>query len=453
MKHQKFALLAGAVTLILLVSACSQAVFQADSPAYPTFSLVGAPDRDVTYELRVTGPGMEPISRTGIGPTSGSLTLPVPAGRNRTFELLAENDVYSGFVTTSLAGGRENRVPVPMLPGPVFVDARGNRLIQIRDFGSTVETDAEDEIIPGTVRAFFPSEITPDNQTDVLFSSIGQLIVPWIGDFIDLLVFSKLSLGTEPTIVGDNISSGLASAIAAHPTRNSVVIGAAGFDNPLDLTLTEIDVSSGTVTETITVETVSEWFQVEDLGGEPFIGFEGIAVDRNDVAWVVLFEGNDGNELVLVGISLVSGNVVATQSIQSGVSFRNYNRVAAGLQPPRVDIRTIRDAVVIVLSGTTSEHPPIYRYDSINGLVSWGTGTDAADPTPGEFWGPRQFVATRRDNELIIIDQKDDDRSDFSPDPNLDGIGRLVRFQFGTTDGWQTFGEGEFEFFDTGFSG
>ncbi|MFW6387702.1 MAG: hypothetical protein ACOC0B_00365, partial [bacterium] len=83
--------LAGALVFLVLLAGCSDLGVGSTEPAYPRFSLTGSPDREVSYDLRITGPDMSPITRSNIGPTSGSVTVEIPAGRNRSFELLARD--------------------------------------------------------------------------------------------------------------------------------------------------------------------------------------------------------------------------------------------------------------------------------------------------------------------------------------------------------------------------
>ncbi|MFP4510985.1 MAG: hypothetical protein ACLFNQ_12760 [Spirochaetaceae bacterium] len=434
MKYQKTALLSGAVTLVLLMSACSQAVFQSDTPAYPTFNLVGAPtDRNVTYELNITGDGMTPITRTGIGPTSGSLTLEVPAGRDRTFELLAENDVYSGITTTSLAGGRENRVTLPILPGPVFVDFDGGteepgpRLFQIRDLGvpSSSVTDEDDN----RGREVFLSEFTP---VDVAYGATSGLL--YVLDEFAGQIATLDDLSDSENI--DNLDG-----------PDEII------SNPL---LLDVNEAAGTVV----LMTFNAFYtnDIQDPGVWTESSFEsgsdapptGVAISDDGFLYVVadIYVFEDDVEVSGPALLRINPDVPEDRQYVTLPGTQSVPGYSAFSGPPTWgDVRIIDDRVYVISAVAGEGNPAVYQYDLDLDLVAeWGTTTTASEPEDGEFWGPRRFVATRRDDELIVIDQKD------NFEEPLDGSGRLVRFEFGTTDGWQTFGEGEFGFFDTSVS-
>ncbi len=471
MKHQKTALLAGAVTLILLVSACSQAVFQTDSPAYPTFSLVGAPDRDVTYELRVTGPGMEPITRTGIGPTSGSLTLPVPAGRNRTFELLAENDVYSGVATSSLFAGRENRVRVPMLPGPVFVDYdrtgfTGEKIYQFRDLRVPIVTDGEGDIIEGLVRVA-DSEAEPsisdlDPILDVAYLENGSLAVLSVDTNDDnpyrLQLFNDFDFrsGSESwrneIVIGNPPGTSFApprfdASLIVGPQNN--IVGVVAVSSALgDVSTLEgrfFDAESGDSIEDLTFS-----IDISDVGltvaeGETDRRLVQRAIfDSSGSLWLLTIE-KDGL-LPSVSFTLISLDI-ANETVMDVIPVPGdftvpYSDSLSG--PYWADMALWNDQLVIVHSATISGEPPVIRFNPMTeSFKSWGESTTNEDPRPGEFLGPRRFIATRRRNEFVVVDQQSGN-SQFSAQP-----GRVVGFRFGTTEGWQTFGENEFGFFHT----
>ena len=171
---------AAIAVLALFLVGCGDLVTAPQEGAYPRFSLTGdIPDRVDAFDVRVEGPDMAPIEEE-LTREDGEITFEVPAGRDRTFELLAQDDVYSARRTVSLAPGRETTLDMDVYPGPVFrVAATGETqeagLVQIRDLGvaASAVTDTDD----GRGRKIDASETSLQGPLEFSYDSSGRLSV------------------------------------------------------------------------------------------------------------------------------------------------------------------------------------------------------------------------------------------------------------------------------------
>lgn len=435
---------------LLFLGACSDVALQSLQRAYPQFSLVGAPDRPVTFDLSIDGPGMDTIGPVEVGPEQRSTVLEIPAGRNREFSFVAQDDVYSGHAVASIAGGRETTVTVPIVPGPVFVDLDGGelesgpRVVQVRDLN--VPSDSVESETDGRGRMWSNSQVL-----DAGYDTSGRLwLLRWFGEGPVFTEFYSSWGDAEPEPVESvslEIGAGdipTTAAVAVDYERIAVGGEAAGeTGNAVSL----FDFAGGAL----------DLPEIE-INGEPLNipAVSGLAFDNEGSLWAVGFafvddEGSEGSGLTPVVVKYDPGVGVADYRLLPGDFF-----VPTPLRVPWADIAATDDGVFIASSTYPADssgpndindldHPVLYRYDYDMRLNdTWGRRSTLENVGASEFWGPRRFAATRNPEQLIVIDQKDAGEFD-----NLDGTGRLVEFEFGTTNGWQEFGRGEYELFDT----
>ncbi len=425
-----------AVITAFLLFACSDPATQSAAASYPTFSFVGAPNREITYDLSITAPDMRPIELTDIGPTTGSVRVEVPAGPDRLIDMRARNDIYSGSTTRTLRAGRTENVRLHLLPGPVFVDRGGAGesdpgVIQVRDLGVPVESVFDGE------------------------SGLGRF-APFDGPVH--LETGFTADGTLWSLVDSEVAT-----IEVYGAWEDLVNGS--FENPIDLAGLDLDAIAADIS------TSHDWIAVggvhdqdegialfDDAGNrndnfrsEPefqVASASGLAFGGSDLLFAVGEIIHEGNTLVAIARFDIANDTEDHRELPGNQSAPEYDD---GLNPPWADVRVIGSNVFVVSAAAGDGDASVYHFDlDLNLLGQWGNRTNSGSPDSGEFWGPRRFVATRRENELIVIDQKDDDQH-MSPDPELDGTGRLVRFEFDSNNGWQVFGEGDFGFFDTRF--
>lgn len=408
----------GVMFVIVTVSGCVGPLSGVEESVYPRFSLVDDfPDRVQEVELTVEGPGMSTIRNT-MTRDDRSLVLEIPTGQNRTIQLLTD-DVYSSRVTTNLATGRTYEFFLPLLAGPVYVDTQGNRVVQIRDL-SGVGQRAYDG--PGGEPNGNPFELT--EPIDAAYDATGRL---WVASQDSLAVFSDLSEGAEPVVENSDVGEILAIAVDSANRKTYFVTDTTAFVGSKQMVISKVDLHDDLL----------------ELADQPLLIIDdidvyGMDLGPNGVLYLVRSSEND-DEVIIEGYDandfdsgpLYSANIQATLwNMQANTT-------------PIADVRaTDRGVLVVVAHADTAN--TIYRYShTLSFQESWGSRSEEADPARGELWGPRRFVATRRENELIVIDQQVDE------DFNSSAPGRLVQFEFGTTDGWQTFDDGVSDYFDT----
>ena len=406
---------------------------RSSEPAYPRFSFVGAPNRDMTYDLTISASDMDPITLTDIGPTTGTVQVVVPAGPDRLIDMRARNDVYSGSTVHTLRPGRTETVQLRLLPGPVFLDRGGDGvsdpgLIQIRDLGVPVASVSDEQSGLGRFAPFAgPIHLETGFSADgTLWSLVDgevktiEVYGAW-DDLVDGSIEDPIELGA---LDFDPITADVST------TQDLIAVGGTG--------------GAGIALFNATGEIIEEFPGDVDFAIE---SVTGVSIAANDLLYAVgeVTDGTDTHTAVMrFDTAAGTENYTVLPGNQSAPEYDD------GLNPPWADIRVIGNNVFVVSAAAGEGEASAYRFDlDLNLQESWGERTNSGSPDTGEFWGPRRFVATRRENELIVIDQKDNDTE--GDDPDLDGTGRLVRFRFGTIGGWQAFGAGEFGFFDTKF--
>lgn len=167
--------------------------------------MVGAPERDVEFDLRVSGSGMETIRETVTTEDLADLgPFEVPARTDISFSLTARDDVYSGGTVERFGPGAEGSVEIPIYPGPVFVDDDSNTLYQVRDLSVDLVDDEG-----GAVRSFTGADLNVSgNIVDAEYGPEGLL---WVltDDDTTQTVYAFDSLGENPVASVGSITGGI----------------------------------------------------------------------------------------------------------------------------------------------------------------------------------------------------------------------------------------------------
>ncbi|MFP4644634.1 MAG: hypothetical protein ACLFM0_09790, partial [Spirochaetales bacterium] len=202
-----------------VIGACQLPNVEPQEPSAPRLSVTGAPEREVKFDLRISGAGMETIDERVTIDDLGDLgPYEVPARTDITFSLTARDDVYTGRAVERFGPGEEGDVEIDIYPGPVFVDVNGgdtfqlssgdvtSTLYQIRDAGVDIAGDDG-----GAVRSFTAGNLGLDGQiVDAEYGPEGLL---WVLTTDSIFVFD--SLEKEPIAdVGLEIESVTPRAIA-----------------------------------------------------------------------------------------------------------------------------------------------------------------------------------------------------------------------------------------------
>lgn len=403
--------------VVILLSSCADSGLLSD--AYPRFSLVGAPDRDLSFEYAISGPLMRSLSGV-LNADAQPTVVQVPAGPNRLIEVLSVDDVYSGRTTADLPSGITTTVTIRLFPGPVIVDYLGKQIVQIRDLTGAGERRVTETDLDGTV--FAPVDATYDS-TGALWVASYENGYGALYRFTDLsresVEFSYVTTdgGGPLAIAVDPVAKWVFCAIG-YPGEY-VYIARYGFDGEPD-------------------------FQWEIPNLDPLISVNvvsGMTVDANGNLHVFAGDLND----LIVGILTfdgATGELIGDFVPLPGEVPSHYMYMYD--PPPIGDILAAGEDLFVVSAVSGSDVPTVFRYDlQLELKDSFGTKTESDNPSAGEFWGPRRFAATRDLTQLMLIDQREGDFEE-------SGSGRVVGFHFGTSDDWMSFGEsGIYGFYDT----
>ncbi len=435
-----------ASVFLLLLSACADPTGPPADSVYPTFSFVGAPNRDVTYDLSITGPGMRPITLNEIGPTTGSVRVEVPAGPDRLIDMRARNDIYSGSTTRTLRAGRTENVRLQLLPGPVFVSqeigspqTEPTVLRVIRDL--SIPESAVVEASDGRARGWgYAGGVA----FDLAYDHRGRL---WTLDPMgQRIILANPSDPNEPEegsyidIGGEGEADGTSIALAASPANPYVYFGAENRVHRVDIS----DIENPIISTPIE--------QLFEPNGSANGIVHGLAVDSSENLFVLAAQDwlsnalelhkYEGDPLTITGAITIPSQTLPQSRYDGQPPFSDFSI-------PVGDLRVVASVIMVVVAANEPGDEVIFLYDKDNlgGLNSYGEYDPSSADEHEKFWGPRRFVATRDEDEVIIIDQKNDDTFG----PPIDGFGRLVRFDISSPDGRQTFEVDDMGFFITTF--
>ena len=401
-----------AAAAALLLAAC--AVEANGEAAYPRFSLVGTPRREVRYEYSISASDMRPITGR-VSSNDRTLIVEVPAGRDRRIEFKAIDDVYSGAATVDLRPGTRTSVAIRLHPGPVFADYRGGRLAQFRDVGGiglrTVE--AED------------AGVSPFRPADAEYDGVNGLWVVSNGGegTAGLFRVTDLSPRNKAVFIEDGRTPLQPTAVAVDSRARRVYVATIG---------------NGAAVHSVHLEDRSLDGQIVELGnldlglGVPVVS--GMTVDGFGRLHLLIYDNVGQGQVALVTIDGVEGRLLAGPVHLPNAGVPSYSNRAPAAHPIG-DVKTVGDELLVVTSAVPAGSPVVFRYDTNLRLrESWGMKGDADSTRPAVFRGPRRFVATREADPLLLIDQPDSDSE--TPEP-----GRIVAFRFGTTGEWATYEE------------
>ena len=415
-----------AVLTALFFASCGDGGLLGRGEAYPTFSLVGAPDRSLAYDYAISGPDMLPITGR-VAENETRVVVEVPAGADRLIQILSVGDVYSGRTTADLAPGATTVVTIRLYPGPVFVDFLGQQIVQIRDMSGAGQRSVGEVVDGASTYAL--------SAVDAAYEESGAL---WVasdfgGSGPELIRFYDLgALETEMDAVWPEYY-GL-RAVAVDTVEERLYAGVYDqyyYDEP---TIFAIGLD-GVYVENFVVELTDP-----ELGLEwPIVS--GLTVDTTGTVHALIFDSYGGATSGIARFHRETGQRIGDlKSLPGVVPEYSYGSPA----PPIGDLRAVGSDLFVVSAISEPGEAVIFRYNlQLELQDSWGRRTESGAPSAGEFWGPRRFAATRDPSQLVVIDQRDGGE-------NGPGSGRLVEFRYGTTEGWAVFGDrGEFEFFDT----
>ncbi len=339
-----------------------------------------APAAFSSYTVNVTAAGMIPIQQSF---TSSAITLTVPAGTARTFEVIAYVSAgdpsaalsFRGTTTLDLIAGQTVNAPVAMslnetkivVPDP-FPQGKPSRIVQINDMtGAGWIAKSGSQIgYTGGDSNFYPYDVDFDSRGRIYIAN-NRSSTPY-----DVVIRIDTMSSTTCTTLGTGGGSGI-RAIGIDRARNIVY-----YANSLNGTtsLRKYDLTTSTNTVITTPSAIN-------------------SITGIDVA-------SDGI-LYLVGTN-VSGypSIFRYEPTSNTVTNSYYNMsYFMGANDPKVM------PPYVYVTNTSLTGYMIFRFDlaDLGNQVNYGTlYTSGITTTQGYFYGPRRFVGIRND-ALIIIDE------------------------------------------------
>lgn len=374
-----------------------------------------APAAFSSVTVLVTGPDIAPLEKQFTA--TGSITLTVPAGNLRRFEVTAHVDPadpsaaasFKGTAVANLPGGETVNVPVVMVlhetkivipdPADYVFPYTNQRIVQINDMTGAgwIARLGADIGFPGSFR---PWSVDFDHRGRIYIANnngtSGSDVVIRINNMND----------TACVTMGSGSNSGI-NSVSIDRTNHYVYYATEG---PLNLRRCSLD---GTGDTALTVPS-------------SMVSINGLTV------------GPDGM-LYIVGINATSQGTIMRYNPATETELDSYT----GLVMPE-DVE-VKKPYIYIADGGDGPIDKIVQLDShLENPAGYGTwlNTPDAKTTEGQFWGPRRFVGIRND-ALIIIDDSS------QPYTNL---GELISMQDITGKGWTPYGSdgkdpGEFQFF------
>jgi len=365
-------------------------------------TLSGVPSSCTKITLTVTGVEMDTISGS-YTPDTLSVTVDVPAGPLRVLTVLAEcpSVYFRASTSRSLDAGETVSIDLTLElyeTKLIIPDAENNRVVQIDDMSGAgwKELNWDDLTSSSTELGFtFDYEFAP---YDIDFDSQGRIYIAnyaQSGDTSEGVLRVDDINDTEY----DNIISQGISSIAIDRANGWLYYTSSGPE------LTRSNLEGVSDTDYSSVVSPSD--------------VSGLAVDETGMVYAtLLYEGN----------SVIKFDPENTSdTIGDGVS--GY--------PEDIIVKT--PYAYVVDSSTPALRT--YAVDDLTEGTPYGSQDDGEDPDdPGEFFGPRRFVAPVN-KKLYIIDHDFFER-------------KLVALEDSTGVGWETYGTagtgvGQFKFYST----
>jgi hypothetical protein len=380
----------------------------------PNLTVKGAPSDVSAVSLVVTGPGMNPV-KSYFSPVPGSITVEVPAGKDRLFELVAYVDPaspsavisFKGTATANLVAGESESIELEMVVGEtklVIPDLQGSigtsRLVQIDDLSGAgwVELVGTDV---GWGTNFRPYDVDFDSQGRIYVANYNALAGYGRAFRIDDIA------GTNFTTFPDKATQIMTVAVDRYNDylyyASSSALWRVELDGTNDTTLTPI---TGIQT------------------------FRGMAVADN-------------------GFLYVAG----TNPLGNAAVFR-YDPIAQNVTDTyTTSLNNVWDAFarmpyVYVANHNGAAGDRILQLDEFLSFVDgYGDPSPSADNVVGNFYGPKRFVGILP-KKLVILDERSTNEPPF---PIWLGD-RLVSIEDLNGTGWQTYGTtgsgvGQFNFY------
>jgi hypothetical protein len=335
-----------------------------------------APPTNLTsLTLNITGDGMDTITQSYTAPPPSTITVEVPAGESRMFEILAytPSATLRGVATRSLAGGATVTIPITMglyETKIVIPDWYSQRLVQINDMTGAGWRSINNSSI-GYTPTFQPSDIDFDSQGRIFIanraSSTGEVGIMRIDDISDI---SYTAIVSNPTI------SAAVNAIAIDRINGLMYYG----------------ISSGTyLLYRFNLNTLVN--QGITLTGITLVSIRGLAVDET------------GNLYIAATINIAGSNYPRVIK---------YDTVTTNITQYSSDLIYPWDVVIKNGYLYVADYDNIFPYDSskiVRLSLDLGYIDQLGTAGSSTFHGPHRFLAILN-NRFYLIDEDENTTSE-----------------------------------------
>ncbi|MEW6527527.1 MAG: hypothetical protein AB1444_12810 [Spirochaetota bacterium] len=324
---------------------------------------------DIT--VTITASDFSPITKN-YSPPFGVFKIEVPSGIQRTIEVLANTPsaTLRGVAIVDLEPGEQSvDIYMHLYQTKIIIpDYNNYRLVQIDDMDGSgfIAINAGSIGFSGTFAPY-----------DVDFDDIGRIYIANYASGYENII--RINDATSSSSVVINTADFEISTVAVDRIRNYIY-----FADWQTLYRCNLDGSN-----------LKQDF---DTGSMTY--FEAISVDDNGNLFISCYYPSDYS-IVKFNPNIGNGQIIAHSPLVSykywDVIFKNAQCIAA-----YDDTSGLNDAIVIL---NTSNLTIVNQY---------GTGTTNSNPLPGQFWGPRRFVAILNENFYLIDEGVGDNLVSFS---------------------------------------
>lgn len=406
--------LAVGVLLLLLVITFSGCIFFAGSDtgiAVPNLTVKGAPSDITALSLRITGPGMSPVE-SYYSSVPSSIEIEVPAGNDRQFELIAYPSSssaavsFKGTATVDLAADETTEIVLTMDLNEtklVIPDYRNNRLIQIDNISGAGWTALIGTDIGWTLSDFEPYDVDFDSQGRIYIAN------------------NFASTGFRRVIRVDDISG---SNFFAFSDKASSIV-ALTVDRQNDY----LYYSSSNQLWRVNLDGTADVSRIINVGVDQIQTIRGMAVGEDGMLYIA---GN--NNLGLNRIFL----------------YDPFAQNVTTIYPTNINTAwdvLVKTPYIYIANRNGPAGNKIIQLDAdLAFIAAYGNESPAADDIPGNFYGPKRFLAILNRKISILDEASANDPPLFFRGDRLVSIGDIA----GTA--WETYGQtgtgtGRFEFY------
>jgi hypothetical protein len=383
-----------------------------------------APANITSVTLNISASDMTTITMSySIPPFPDTITLEVPAGSSRTFEVLATTPsaTLRGATTQDLAGGSTVNIPISMglyetkiiIPDSGTGNNTYSRIIQIDDFttgDSTWQTRTRTDL-GSPVPNFVPEDIDFDNRGRIYIANGGVSTGDGRIIRIDDITSTTCTVLTAGSGAGDFVRK----AIAIDRTNNIMYYANNGQNRVFIYNITTGD-------DTTYIDTPTPAGYIIGLA----INGNALYITSTSTPTAAIYQYITKYNLTTNSIeSYRTGNPLDTSHYVSWLGTPTLGSDPFGI--------AVKSNIIYVTNPSGTDDYEILEFDSNLTLLNHtGNRSVTADNVAGNFYGPKRILAILN-RKFYIMDEATNSYSGFVQD-------RLVSFDDLSMNNWDTYG-------------